>query len=138
MRTKTDYIVIHHSATRRESDIGAETIDKWHRERGWNGIGYHWVIRRDGTVEKGRNTGTVGAHVKGFNSFSEGICLIGGLGKHNDEPENNYTLPQKTALKGLITVLKQKYPDAKVVRHQDLDPKRKPHCPYASLEELGV
>ena len=137
MRRTTDFIVVHHSATRKESDIGAATIDAWHTARGWNGIGYHWVIRRDGTVETGRRTGTVGAHVKGYNKVSEGICLVGGLGEHNDEPENNYTLPQKTALKTLLAELTTRYPDAAIVRHGDLDP-RKPFCPFASLHELGV
>jgi len=138
MRRKTEYIVIHHSATRKESDIGVETIDAWHKARGWKGIGYHWVIRRNGRIEKGRNSGTAGAHVKGYNQNSEGICLIGGLGEHNDQPEANYTLSQKTALKALIGELKSRYPDAEVVRHCDLDPKGKPHCPYASLHDLGL
>lgn len=137
MRRKTDYIVIHHSATRKESDIGAATIDRWHKERGWKGIGYHWVIRRDGRVEKGRNSGTVGAHVKGYNAISEGVCLIGGLGEHNDQPEANYTLAQKTALRTLIGELRKRYPEAEIVRHRDVDP-GKPHCPYASLHDLGL
>ena len=137
MRSKTDYIVIHHSATRKESDIGVKTIDVWHKARGWQGIGYHWVIRRDGQVEPGRRSGSMGAHVKGFNDVSEGICLVGGLGKHNDQPEANYTLPQKTALRVLVSELKTTYPEAVVVRHGDLDP-RKPFCPYASLHDLGL
>ena len=67
-RKDTDYIVIHCSATKPSMDhVDAKEIDRWHRQRGWRKIGYHWVIRRDGIVEEGRELGEVGAHARGFN-----------------------------------------------------------------------
>ena len=65
--------VIHHTASH---DVSAETIDQWHKERGWDGIGYHYVIRKDGTIEKGRDTSKKGAHAKGRNNWI-GIALTG-------------------------------------------------------------
>ena len=73
------YIIIHCSATAEGKDFGAKDIDRWHRARGWNGIGYHYVIRLDGTIEKGRDVSKVGAHCAGVNSISVGVCYIGGL-----------------------------------------------------------
>ena len=81
-----DKIIIHCS----DSSFGdAETIDRWHKERGWDGIGYHYVINRDGTIEAGRNTWKQGAHCKGQNTKSIGICLIG---KKDFEPKQMETL----------------------------------------------
>lgn len=74
---KIDKIVIHTSATPDYMDIGASTIDKWHKERGWSGIGYHYVIRRNGEIERGRPEKNVGAHARGVNGSSLGICWIG-------------------------------------------------------------
>ena len=75
LRSKTDLIVIHHSAS---ADVSAAEIHRWHRAKGWAGIGYHFVIRRDGSVERGRPQETIGAHAgEGVNSHSIGICLCG-------------------------------------------------------------
>ena len=78
-----DHIIVHCSYTPPSMDIGAETIREWHtlpkpKGRGWSDIGYHWVIRRNGTVEAGRSEERAGAHAKGYNQDSIGICLIGG------------------------------------------------------------
>lgn len=64
---KIDRIVIHCSASPDNRDIGAEEIRQWHKSQGWKDIGYHWVIRRDGTIEQGRKEFDIGSHVKGFN-----------------------------------------------------------------------
>lgn len=69
-------IIVHCAAT--PADVSARTIDKWHKARGWSGIGYHHVIRRDGTIEPGRPPSKIGAHTKGNNRDSIGICLAGG------------------------------------------------------------
>lgn len=71
-------IVLHYSATPPDMDIGAEEIKKWHLERGFMDIGYHFVVRRDGTIERGRSIDLAGAHVKGHNADSVGICYVGG------------------------------------------------------------
>ena len=84
-RSKTEYIVIHCADTYETMDIGAEDIRKWHvEERGWSDIGYHKVIRRDGTVETGRDIDVSGAHAAGFNSVSIGVCLVGGRGEDDE------------------------------------------------------
>ena len=76
-RESTEYIMIHCAATRADMDIGAADIDRWHRQRGWRKIGYHYVIRRNGEVETGRDMDAVGAHCKGMNDKSVSICLVG-------------------------------------------------------------
>jgi N-acetylmuramoyl-L-alanine amidase len=100
-------------------DIGAKEIRQWHKERGWADIGYHYVIRRDGTVEKGRAEAKVGAHVAGHNKDSIGICLVGGIDERTLSPEDNYTPEQWEALENLLHKLVQKYPDANVIGHRD-------------------
>lgn len=118
-RKSTQFIVLHCSATRPQQDIGAKEIRQWHKAKGWVDIGYHFVIRRDGRVEKGRPVDAVGAHVAGFNSISLGICLVGGIGADSWKPENNFTKAQWSALKQLVTEMRVKYPTAKIVGHRD-------------------
>tara|TARA_R110000851_G_scaffold306278_1_gene464575 strand:+ start:437 stop:817 length:381 start_codon:yes stop_codon:yes gene_type:complete len=102
-------------------DIDAATIRKWHtEERGWSDIGYHKVILRDGTVEQGRAEADSGAHAKNYNSKSVGICLVGGRGD-DDDAADNFTDPQFDSLLELILDMKEKYPDAEVLGHRDLD-----------------
>lgn len=115
-------------------DIGSEEIDRWHRENGWNGIGYHYVIRRDGRIETGRNIYEAGAHCKGHNIDSIGICLVGGI---QDGTKNkavcDYTDRQWEALKKLVLELKAKFPNASIVGHCDYEPKKT--CPNFNVKE---
>jgi len=127
-RKKTDWIVIHCSATRPTQDIGAKEIRKWHKDKGWIDIGYHFVIRRNGVVEKGRPVDDIGAHVAGYNSNSVGVCLVGGIGENSFAPENNFTKAQWSALKALVADLVKRYPNAKVQGHRDF-PKVAKACP---------
>ena len=76
MRKITE-IIIHCSATTEGKDFTVEDIDRWHRQRGFNGIGYHFVIYRDGSIHAGRSKRQIGAHCKGHNTISLGICYIG-------------------------------------------------------------
>jgi hypothetical protein len=79
-------------------DIGADTIRDWHvNGNGWRDIGYHLVIRRDGSIEKGRDINDSGAHAAGYNSKSIGLCLVGGMAEDNSA-ENNFTAQQWTSL----------------------------------------
>ena len=78
MRTIT-LIIIHCSAVRPNQTSSAKEIDLWHRKRGWSGIGYHYVVRRDGTIETGRPEAKVGAHCLNHNKYSIGVCYEGGL-----------------------------------------------------------
>jgi N-acetyl-anhydromuramyl-L-alanine amidase AmpD len=118
VRRATNFIVIHCSATRPSQDIGRDEIDAWHRARGWTGIGYHCVIRRDGSAEMGRAWDTVGAHVEGHNADSVGLCLVGGLDAHG-QPAPDYTDRQWDALWALVQAMRLTYPEAEVRGHRD-------------------
>lgn len=121
------YIVIHASATRADQDWGAAEIEQWHRERGFRKIGYHFVIRRDGSVEYGRGLTEIGAHVKGYNNNSIGICQMGGIDAEGNA-ENNFTEMQFDALAHILRFLKRYFPNADVVGHRDLPGVQK-ECP---------
>ena len=127
-RQETSYIVIHCSQTRPSQNIGAKEIDRWHRERGWLKIGYGTVIKRDGTIERGREDDEVQAAVKGYNHTSFNLCLVGGA-KEEDwkQGEDNFTAEEWDSLKKELTRLVIKYPDAQIVGHRDLDPNK--FCP---------
>lgn len=128
-RASTDWIVIHCSATRPSQNIDAAEIARWHRMRGFVGIGYHYVIKRDGTVERGRPEDTVGAHVSGHNHNSIGICLVGGVSEKDvNKPESNFTKAQLAALKALIVDVRTRYPNTKVQGHRDF-PNVNKACP---------
>ena len=128
MRQETSYIVIHCSQTRPSQDIGAKEIDRWHREKGWLQIGYAIVITRKGEIQRGREDDAVQAAVKGYNHTSFNLCLIGGAKEENWKLEDdNFTGEQFESLKKELTRLVQKYPDARIVGHRDLDDKK--FCP---------
>src|SRR5688572_4775960 len=120
-RIKTDLIVVHCSATDDSQDIGVKEIREWHTQpypkgRGWSDVGYHRVIRRDGTVEEGRPIQSVGAHVQGHNHRSVGICLVGGIeADDKNRARDNFTAAQKEALRGLLIKLLLIYPGAKIL-----------------------
>lgn len=121
-----EYIIVHAAATPSNMDIGAAEIDRWHRERGFFSIGYHYVIRRDGTIEPGRALETPGAHVRGYNMKSVGICMVGGVDE--GETEANFTLDQYRSLAFQIMMLRVQFPFASVVGHRDI-PNVKKDCP---------
>jgi N-acetyl-anhydromuramyl-L-alanine amidase AmpD len=136
------FLVVHCSATKASMDIGAKEIDRWHREKGWLGIGYHYVIRRDGIVEKGRPDNRSGAHAAGYNSQSIGICLVGGLDEKGN-PKQNFTKDQYASLRSLLWDLLDKFDRAEVLGHRDLPGVYK-DCPcfdvkswwYATQQEI--
>lgn len=120
------YIVVHCSATKPSMDIGAAEIKKWHVENnGWSDIGYHKVIRRSGDVENGRNEEVPGAHARGYNSNSIGVCLVGGI-DDNGKSDANFTLQQYISLADLLDDLLLRYPNAKLLGHRDISTK---DCP---------
>lgn len=125
---KITQIIVHGSATPANMDIGAEEIRRWHTDpapggNGWNDIGYHFVIRRNGDVEEGRDLSAVGAHVANHNALSIGVCLVG-----SGAPRPNYTAAQFTALAKLVHRLRQEFPEAALSGHYEFD-QRKPVCP---------
>ena len=126
---KIDAIVIHCSATRAGQDVRAADIDKWHKERGFSEIGYHYVIDLDGTVEVGRPLTMDGAHCNtaglsglSYNKHSIGICYVGGLDSAGN-PADTRTPEQKQALAELVYKLMDEHPGiVEVIGHRDASP----------------
>lgn len=101
-------------------------IDRWHRNRGFDGIGYHYVIMLDGTVCRGRNVERIGAHCKGHNARSIGVAYVGGVEADCTTSADTRTDKQKKALRALLAELKRRYPTASIRGHRDFAPKA---CP---------
>lgn len=136
-------IIIHCSATQEGKNIKTETIRKWHLKRGWRDIGYHFVILLDGTIEEGRPMEMTGAHTKGQNYGSIGICYIGGVEKDRGEDgdwvaKDTRTQEQKDSLHDLLLRLKDDYPKAVVHGHNEFSSKA---CPcfnaYEEYKEIS-
>lgn len=124
------YITIHTADTYPDMDIGAAEIRDWHvNGNGWRDIGYHRVIRRDGTVEQGRPDNQTGAHVGGHNTGNFGICLVGGKSRETDGCEDNYTKEQYDALYYLIKELHTRWPDAEIMGHNGFKGHESRGCP---------
>ena len=132
MRTIT-MIVIHCSAVRPGQRSSAEDIDNWHKDKGWKGIGYHFVVRRDGTIETGRRLEEIGAHVVGHNRHSIGICYEGGLDSAG-EPADTRTPEQVKTLRKLVERMHAYFPKALIVGHHDLNPGKKCPCYQPTTE----
>ncbi|MEO1169913.1 MAG: N-acetylmuramoyl-L-alanine amidase [Pseudomonadota bacterium] len=133
-RRRINGIVIHCSATPEGRDIDASTIDRWHRNQGWNEIGYHIVIRLDGTIERGRPDARRGAHVRHHNRNTLGIVYIGGVAADGRTPKDTRTAAQKATLRRVIDEYRAKYPGAFVKGHRDFPGVAKA-CPSFSAEE---
>lgn len=131
LRSKTDFLVIHCSATPDERSVTAETIREWHLDRGWDDIGYHFVIERDGSIAEGRELEAIGAHCQGVNSVSIGICLIG---------DKQFTWMQWCSLKTLVDALLDDYQlELRAVRTHSEFPSAKKQgktCPNVSKASL--
>lgn len=118
---RIDYLVVHCTATREGQHITVEDIRRWHMNKGWSDIGYHYVIYLDGSIHKGRPVSRIGAHVKGFNKYSIGITYVGGVSK-DLAPKDTRTYEQKKALSLLLSELKCRHPKAKIMGHRDFSP----------------
>ena len=118
---KISLIVIHCSATRVDRDFTAKDVDTAHRFRGFSCWGYHYYIRKSGQIEPMRDEDTVGAHARGFNAISLGVCYEGGLDT-NGRASDTRTDFQKHSLRVLVMLLLQDYPGSRVVGHRDLSP----------------
>ena len=123
---KVDKIIIHCSATKEGQDFNANDINNWHNAKGWDGIGYHYVIKLDGTTEQGRPVEISGAHTKGHNKGSIGVCYIGGLDA-NGKAKDTRTPEQVNSLRVLIGALLSLIPaEASVHGHNEFSSKA---CP---------
>ena len=120
---KIDLIVVHCSATREDRTLTEHDLDLCHRRRGFNGVGYHFYIRKNGDIISTRPLERVGAHAKGFNAHSIGLCYEGGL-DCNGRAKDTRTEWQKHSMRVLIRTLLADYPQARVCGHRDLSPDR--------------
>lgn len=109
-RTTTDRIILHHAA----GNGTAESIHKYHVSLGWKGIAYHYYVRKDGTIYRGRPEDTVGGHTSGYNSRSIGICAEGNF--ETDIMSN----AQRDAIRELVLDIRTRYPDTQTIKHKDV------------------
>lgn len=126
-RQSTKYIVLHHAAAK---TCTAADIDRWHKDNGWSGIGYHYLIRKDGSIYRGRPEDTQGAHVLHHNADTIGICAEGDYSTEQTMPQAQYS-----AILSLIADIRTRYPDTDIVGHRDIGSS---DCPgrYYPLEDL--
>jgi N-acetylmuramoyl-L-alanine amidase len=117
-------LVVHCSDTKNSSNLDATDIHKMHLNFGWDGIGYHKIITRSGKIENGRPEYWIGAHVKGKNKISLGVCLIG---------RDNFTKKQFISLERVLKKWKSIYPSAKIVGHKDTGNTKKT-CPNFNVK----
>ena len=135
---KITLIIVHCSAVRPDQQSSAAQIDTWHRDRGFHlGIGYHYVVRRNGEIEAGRPEFIVGAHCKNHNAHSLGVCYEGGLDIRG-QPADTRTEAQKAALRTLLERLHRAYPRALIVGHHDLNPHKACPCFDAAHEYAAL
>ena len=124
-------LIIHCSATKPNFDVDIRDVDQWHRERGFAKVGYHYFVKRDGTVQIGRFLHERGAHTLGQNKGSIGVCYAGGVDE-NGQPEDNRTEAQKQALRGIVRTLSDKF-DLTIHGHNEFSNKS---CPCFDVAEL--
>ena len=120
-------IVIHCDGIMPHQHNTIAKIDAYHRSKGWKCVGYHEYVRRDGTIEHGRNIEEPGAHVVGHNRYSIGICYEGGLNSAG-EAEDTRTPEQVRALRQLVERYHAYFPNAVIVGHRDLNPRKECPC----------
>ena len=127
---KITQLIIHCSDTPPGMDIGVDEIRQWHTSppRNWSDIGYHVVIRRDGTLEEGRDIERPGAHTLGQNKNSIGVCLVGG---YKGQFDFNYR--QLESLMTFVGIIKERFPDIELNGHNDYSEK---DCPCFDVEEF--
>ena len=119
LKHKISLLIVHCSDTPNNQNLSAMDIHKMHLSFGWDGIGYHKIIKRSGKIENGRPEYWVGAHVKGKNDISLGVCLIG---------RDAFTKNQFKSLDRILKKWKEKYPNSKIVGHRDTGNTKKT-CP---------
>lgn len=115
-------LIVHFSATPEGRDVDISDIRKWHLDRGWDDVGYHYVVKLDGTIQAGRDHNTIGAHCYGHNTKSIGICFVGGMTYDMSAVKDTRTKAQKESLIFLLGTLKRMYPKAELFGHKDLRP----------------
>lgn len=140
-KNKPNKIIIHCTATPKGRNTDISDINTWHQKQGYSMVGYHYVIKLDGTIQKGREEYMRGAHCHGQNTTSIGIAYVGGMSEDNDHPEDTRTEEQKKAMLELINSLRRKYKEKEGIilsihGHNEFANKA---CPsYIVSKELGL
>lgn len=129
------FLVLHCSATRRNQDYSVEQLRKDHKKRGFRDVGYHFYVRKDGTLTQHRMLMEVGAHARPYNRCSIGICYEGGLDEQG-KPCNTLTAAQDARISDLLTVLHHLFPKAEIVGHRDLPGTTPKDCPCFDAHSL--
>lgn len=132
---KIEHIVIHCDATKVSQHIEARDIHRWHKERGWAGIGYHYFIQDGGELEIGRDINKDGAHVLGHNKNTIAICISGGLDNDGEIKENSFTKDTIMVLDDMIRKIMCMYPDVPISGHRDFKGVKKA-CPCMDIAEF--
>lgn len=128
------FLVLHCSATRCNQDYSVEDLRRDHKARGFRDIGYHFYVRRDGSMTQHRRLLEVGAHARPYNRCSIGVCYEGGLDE-NGKPCNTMTKEQSNRLADLFRNLRIAFPKAKIVGHRDLPGTTPKECPCLDTAE---
>lgn len=125
-------IIVHCTATPEGRDVSVEDVRSWHvKDNGWSDIGYHWIIELDGSIKAGRPERKSGAHAKGHNSTSVGVCYVGGCDADMNAKDTR-TESQKETLRCLLKDISNRYPFAEIIGHRDISSKE---CPSFDAKE---
>ena len=131
---KINKLIVHCTATPEFKNFDIEDVRDWHvKGNGWSDIGYHYLIKLDGTVQEGRPINKIGAHVGGHNRDSIGIAYVGGMDKDMNEWIDTRTEQQKDSLFNLLMDLKYSFADSVVYGHNDFTDKKV--CPCFNAKE---
>jgi len=124
-------IILHCTATQEGREVHVADVDRWHKQQGWECIGYHYLITLDGKIEKGRPEWKIGAHCKGHNNVSIGIAYVGGV-DYQGKPKDTRTEAQKRALVQLLREVRGRYPKATIHGHNEFAAKA---CPSFNVQK---
>lgn len=126
--TRIERLVIHHSASPRGTSFNS--IRQWHLRKGWNDIGYNYVILGNGKLRVGRALPTTGAHAKGKNATSIGVCVVG----NNTKDGQHWAVEQRATLRKVVAACRLLWPDIKVCGHRDVMAPGYTECPGVDVE----
>lgn len=134
---RIEKVILHCSATRKGLDIGVNTIRQWHLARGWKDVGYHWVIKIDGTLQAGRDESVAGSHTQNHNANSIGICYVGGMDPNGNKAMDTMTKAQEYTLMKLIGEIRERHGWVTVHGHNEFANKA---CPSftVSAKYVGI
>ena len=129
---KITTLILHCTATKDDHDVTIEDIRVWHIARGWKREGYHFLVRLDGTIERGRPIDMIGAHAKGHNRHSIGIAYAGGIDKYGNAV-NTMSKDQTDAIFVLIDSLAVVLGQLELIGHNDVTDMKT--CPNFDVAE---